>query len=144
MGPHSRKKWSNKHEVTVTRTGTLCASYGGEFTYRIYTHLMPDCLKHLIIDACQSVKAFIAYRDTPGGPIAYLNSLSSASNLIKDSFYGLQTLLGDFCLVRKFYCYYNLSLHYTWYHFADLPVLGRMATQYMDNNTTDLALDILC
>jgi len=56
---------------------------------------------HLTIDAYRSVKAFIAYRDAPGGPIAYLNNLSSASNLIKDSFYGIQTLLGDFCLIYR-------------------------------------------
>ena len=113
MGPHSRKKQSNKHEVAVARTGTLCASYGGESTYRIYIHLMPDCVKHLTVDTYRSVKAFIAYRDTPGGPIAYLNNLSSAGNLLKNSIYGLQTLLGDFCLVRKYYCYYNSPLRCT-------------------------------
>ena len=100
-------------------------------------------VKHLTVDAYRDVKAFITYRDAPGGPIAYLGNFSSASYLLKASLYVLQTLLGDFCLVRK-YCYYHSSLRCTWYDFADLPVLNRMATQYMDSNTTDPALDILC
>ena len=65
---------------------------------------MLDCLKHLTIDAYRDVKAFITYRDAPGGPIAYLTNLSSASYLLKSSFYTLQTLLGDFCMVRKYFC----------------------------------------
>ena len=65
-------------------------------------HLTLDFVKHLAFDAYRNVKAFIAYRDTPGGPIAYLNNSSGASNLIKNSIYVLQILLGDFCLVRKY------------------------------------------
>ena len=103
-----------------------------------------NCVKHLSINVYRNVKAYITYRDAPGGPIAYLNNLSSASNIVEDSFYILQTLLGDFFLVRKNYYYYHSSLRCIWYHFADLPVLSRMATQKMDTNTTDLALDILC
>ena len=30
MGPHSLRKQSNKHEVVVALTGTLCSSYSGE------------------------------------------------------------------------------------------------------------------
>ena len=67
---------------------------------------MLDCVKHLTVDAYMIVKAFITYRDAPGGPIAYFANLSSASNLLRSSFYALQTLLGDFCLVRR-YCYYH-------------------------------------
>ena len=74
-------------------------------------HLILDFVKHLTIGAYRNVKAFITYRDTPGGPIAYLNNLSGASNLIKDLFYVLQTLLGDFCLVRK--CDYHSLLRCT-------------------------------
>ena len=51
------------------------------------------------------VKAFITYWDAPDGPIAYFANLSSLSNL-RSSFYTLQTLLGDFGLVRR-YCYYH-------------------------------------
>ena len=51
------------------------------------------------------VKAFITYWDAPDGPIAYFANLSSLSNL-RSSFYALQTLLGDFGLVRR-YCYYH-------------------------------------
>ena len=56
------------------------------------------------------------YRDAPGGPIAYLINISSASNLLRSSFYVLQTLLGDFCLVRKYYCYSHSLLRCTWLH----------------------------
>ena len=73
--------------------------------------LMLDCVKHLTVDAYQIVKAFITYRDAPGGPIAYLTNISGASDLLKNLFYVLQTLLGDFCMVRK--CYYHSSLYYT-------------------------------
>ena len=61
---------------------------------------MFGCIKHLIIDAYRNAKAFITYRDAPGGPIAYLVNLSSATYLLKSSFYTLQTLMGDFCMVR--------------------------------------------
>ena len=64
-------------------------------------HLTLDCVKHLIVDAYRSVRAFITYRDAPGGPIAYFTSISSASNLLRSSFYILQTLLADSCMVKK-------------------------------------------
>ena len=67
-------------------------------------HLMLDCVKHLTIDAYRIVKAFVIYRDAPGGPIAYFANLSNPSYLIGSLFYALQTLLGDFCMVRKYYC----------------------------------------
>ena len=67
-------------------------------------HLMLDCVKHLTIDAYRIVKAFVTYRDAPGGPIAYFANLSNPSYLIGSLFYALQTLLGDFCMVRKYYC----------------------------------------
>ena len=65
--------------------------------------LMLDCVKHLTIDAYQVVKSLIKYRDTPGGPIAYLSNLSNASTLLRSSFYILQTLLADSCMVIKYY-----------------------------------------
>ena len=114
-----------------------------ESTPRII-HLTLDYIKHLTTNAYRIVKSFITYRDAPGGPIAYLNNLSSVSFLLRSSFHVLQTLLGDFCLVRKYHCYHHSLLRCTWYLFADLPVLSSMATQYMDNNSTDPTLDILC
>ena len=66
-------------------------------------HLTLDCVKHLIVDAYRSVRAFITYRDAPGGSIAYFTSISSASNLLRSSFYILQTLLADSCMVKKYY-----------------------------------------
>ena len=42
VGPHSRKKRSNKHEVAVAHTGTLYASYSGEPSYRIYASNNPS------------------------------------------------------------------------------------------------------
>ena len=68
---------------------------------------MLDCIKHLTVDAYMIVKAFITYRDAPDGPIAYFANLSSPSNLLRSSFYALQTLLGDFCLVRRYYYYHS-------------------------------------
>ena len=76
-------------------------------------HLTLDYVKHLATDAYRTVKSFITYRDAPGGPIAYLNNLSSASNLLRSSFHVLQTLLGDFCLVRKYHCYHHSLLRCT-------------------------------
>ena len=60
---------------------------------------MLDYFKHLTIDVYRCVKAFITYQGVPGGTMAYLANLSSASNLLRSSFYVLQTLLGDFCMV---------------------------------------------
>ena len=47
--------------------------------------------------------------DAPGGPVAYFGGFSKVINLLRPLFYALETLLGDFCLVRK-YCYYHSSL----------------------------------
>ena len=73
-------------------------------------HLTLDYVKRLTIDAYRIVKAFITYRDAPGGPIAYFANISSTSNLLTSMFYGLQTLLGDFCIVRKYYRYHHSLL----------------------------------
>ena len=119
MGHHSRKKWSNKHEVAVAITGTLRASYSGKSTYGIYASNNSSYAwlrQYLTNDAYQIVKSFTMYRDAPGGPIAYVNNLSSASFLLRSSFYVLQTLLGDFCLVRKYHCYSHSLLRCTWLH----------------------------
>ena len=65
-------------------------------------HLMLD---HLTIITYPIVGAFTIYRDEPGGPMAYFANVSSSSYLLGlTSLYVLQTLLGDFCLVRKYYC----------------------------------------
>ena len=52
--------------------------------------------------------------------------------------------LGWLLPCKKISLHYHSSLRCTWYNFADLSVLSRMATQYMDNNSTNPALDILC
>ena len=74
-------------------------------------HFMLDCFKHLTIDVYRGVKAFITYQDVPGGTMAYLANLSSTSNLLRSSFYVLQTLLGDFCMVWKYHCYFIAPLY---------------------------------
>ena len=76
-------------------------------------HLTLDYVKHLTTNAYRIVKSFITYRDAPGGPIAYLNNISSTSFLLRSSFHVLQTLLGDFCLVRTYYCYHHLLFRCT-------------------------------
>ena len=42
MGPYSRKRRSNKHEVAVACTGTLCASHSSESTNGIYASNNPS------------------------------------------------------------------------------------------------------
>ena len=54
------------------------------------------------------VNSFITYRDAPGGPVAYFGDFSKVVNLLRPLFYALETLLGDFCLVRNYYYYYSL------------------------------------
>ena len=54
------------------------------------------------------VNVFITYGDAPGGLMAYFGDFSKVVNLLRPLFYALETLLGDFCLVRK-YCYYHSS-----------------------------------
>ena len=89
--------------------GTAVSQLRVESIARII-HLMLDCIKHLTTDAYRIVKAFITYRDSQGGPIAYLTNLSSTSYLLKSSFYTLQTLVGDFYMVRKYH--YSSSLRH--------------------------------
>jgi len=73
---------------------------------------------HLTVDAYAIVKAFITYRDAPGGPMAYFGDFSKVVNLLRPLFYALETLLGDFCLI------YRCSL--VWQHniwIITLPIL---------------------
>jgi hypothetical protein len=65
----------------------------------INTHDAIFKLKHIAVDACRILKAFITYRDEPGGPIVYINALSSSTYLLKSTVYTLQTLVGDACMV---------------------------------------------
>ena len=93
------------------------------------------------------VGAFTTHRDAPGGPMAYVTNVSSVSNLLRSSLYVLQTLLGDICLVGNITVALSLVAPLKmilFFFLADLSVLSRMVAQYMDNNSTDPDLDILC
>ena len=103
---HERSGQINMRLLLPTLVLYALATAVGRFIESILRiiHLMLDCVKHLIIDSYRIVKAFVTYRDAPGGPIAYFANLSNPSYLIGSLFYALQTLLGDFCMVRKYYC----------------------------------------
>lgn len=53
----------------------------------------------MAVDAYRILEAFITFRDKPGGPILYINALSSSTYLLKSVVYTLQTLVGDSCMV---------------------------------------------
>ena len=109
---HERSGQINMRLLLPTLVLYALATAVGPFIESILRiiHLMLDCVKHLTIDAYRIVKAFVTYRDAPGGPIAYFANLSNPSYLIGSMFYALQTLLGDFCMVRKYYCYLLVAL----------------------------------
>ena len=62
VGPHSRKKRSNKHEVAVAHSGTLRACYSGGSIYRIYTSNNPSyawlcqAFDHWLISDCEGFR----------------------------------------------------------------------------------------
>lgn len=48
------------------------------------------------------VRGFIDHANTPGGPVAYIGTLSLWDHIFKDTLYATQSILGDAAAVRHF------------------------------------------
>jgi len=64
-------------------------SQGAVFSHRFSPH------QQLGVNFSRVIKAFIIFRDEPGGPSAYFDKLSDFTNIFGSAVYITQTLLGD-------------------------------------------------
>ena len=55
--------------------------------------------KHVSVNFTRIIKAFIIYRNEPGGPAAFFNRLSEFTQMFGSTLYVAQTLLGDALVV---------------------------------------------
>ena len=84
------------------------------------------------IDFSRTIKAFVVYRNEPGGPAAYFNNnLSSLENVFWTAAYMLQTILGDAFVVSCFVCSI-LGIHHV-YRLA-VSMCDRVGPQLLDNS----------
>ena len=142
VGPHSRKNRSNKNMRLLLPTLALytlatAVSHLIEFMHRTI-HLLRQAFDHRRISMCEGI------HHTPRYTRPYCLSqrfIESKQPPQKFALCSTNSVGWPLFGKKNYDCY---SLRCTWYQSADLPVLGRMATQYMDNNTTNPALDILC
>ncbi len=56
--------------------------------------------QHIAINYTRIIKAFIIYRNAPGGPAAFFNQLSEFTQIFGSTVYVAQTLIGDSVVVR--------------------------------------------
>ncbi|CAL1707855.1 unnamed protein product [Somion occarium] len=57
---------------------------------------------HIGVNFTRIIKAFVIFKDEPGGPAAYFNQLSNFTNIFGSTIYVAQTLIGDgFVLYRS-------------------------------------------
>lgn len=57
-------------------------------------------MQHIGVNFTRIIKAFIIFKDQPGGPAAYFNQLSNFTNIFGSTIYVAQTLVGDAFVVR--------------------------------------------
>ena len=56
--------------------------------------------QHIGINYTRIIKAFIIFRNEPGGPAAFFNQLSEFTQIFGSTIYIAQTLIGDSVVVR--------------------------------------------
>lgn len=93
-----------------------CSSWLRWFVLPLHDALiLPNsCLRsaqHIGINYTRIIKAFIIYRNAPGGPAAFFNQLSEFTQIFGSTVYVAQTLIGDSVVVRP--CF-NASQRPTW------------------------------
>ena len=59
-------------------------------------------MQHIAINFTRIIKAFITFRDAPGGPAAFFHQLSEFTQIFGSAVYVAQTLIGDSVVVRRF------------------------------------------
>jgi hypothetical protein len=76
----------------------------GNNHYELYhfSYILSLAYQHVVVNFIRIIKAFIVYRNNPGGPVAYLTNLSSFLNIVGSAASIAQTILGDGFVVRCF------------------------------------------
>ena len=67
-----------------------------------HSHRLAFCMQHIAINFTRIIKAFITFRDAPGGPAAFFHQLSEFTQIFGSAVYVAQTLIGDSVVVRRF------------------------------------------
>ena len=57
-------------------------------------------LQHIGVNYTRVIRAFIKFRNEPGGPAAYFNELSEFTQIFGSTIYIAQTIVGDSVVVR--------------------------------------------
>ncbi|KAI0710094.1 hypothetical protein C8Q76DRAFT_741007 [Earliella scabrosa] len=61
------------------------------------------CMQHIAINFTRIIKAFITFRDAPGGPAAFFHQLSEFTQIFGSAVYVAQTLIGDSVVLYRCY-----------------------------------------
>ncbi|THU89262.1 hypothetical protein K435DRAFT_781700 [Dendrothele bispora CBS 962.96] len=80
---------------------------------------------HIGVNYTRIIRAFITFRDAPGGPPAYFNQLSEFTQIFGSAIYVTQTLVGDSVVLYR--CYLVWSRDKTIILFPALLLLGSTA-----------------
>ncbi|KAI0336216.1 hypothetical protein GY45DRAFT_590373 [Cubamyces sp. BRFM 1775] len=62
---------------------------------------------HIGVNYTRIIKAFITFRDAPGGPAAFFNQLSEFTQIFGSTIYIAQTLIGDGVILYRCYLVWN-------------------------------------
>ncbi|KAL0947735.1 hypothetical protein HGRIS_013818 [Hohenbuehelia grisea] len=81
---------------------------------------------HIAVNYTRIIKAFIIFKDEPGGPGAFFNQLSEFTQLFGSAIYVAQTLLGDSVVLLR--CYLVWGRRWTVVAFPVLLLLGSTAS----------------
>jgi len=81
---------------------------------------------HIGVNFARIIKAFILFRDEPGGPAAFFNRLSEFTQMFGSTLYVAQTLLGDAIMLMR--CYYVWDRNLWVVAIPMLLLLGSTAT----------------
>ena len=60
---------------------------------------IPTIPQHIGVNYTRVIKAFIVFRNEPGGPAAFFNDLSNFTQIFGSTIYIAQTIIGDAVLV---------------------------------------------
>ncbi|KIJ34296.1 hypothetical protein M422DRAFT_70236 [Sphaerobolus stellatus SS14] len=68
------------------------------------------CCTHIGVNFTRIIKAFIIFRNEPGGPAAFFNRLSEFTQMFGSTLYVAQTLLGDAIVLMRCYIVWERNL----------------------------------
>jgi len=86
---------------------------------------------HIAVNYTRIFRAFIIYRDAPGGPAAYFNELSEFTQLFGTTIYVAQTLVGDGVVLLR--CYIVCGRYWWVVAFPFVLLLGSTGELFTKN-----------